>query len=614
MSDGSSKDTQEKNTSDASSLPSPYRLYGSDNPGAMITPVMLNGDNYNQWANEMLNALQAKRKVGFINGTLKKPNSDDPDFDNWIAVNSMIIGWIRAAIDPKVKSSVTFVNEASVLWSDLKQRFSVGNKVRIHQLKAQQAACRQEGQGVLEYYGKLCSLWEELDVYRPLPMCTCGAAKEIRKERDDDKVHQFIMGLDDSRFGSLCTSLIGLDPLPSIGEVYSKVVQEEQRLTSSRNCELQQDAVGFVARHAENGSHSDNQNPDSSILRNRLCSHCGRRGHDKKDCWQIVGFPEWWTERADRTDRGGSGRGRGRGGRNSNSGGRGRGQVTAAHATSSNFSAFPEFTQDQWKVLTQLIQEKSGSDKLSGKEKYGNVILDTGASHHMTGNFSLLQNIVSIPPCSVGFADGSRTFAMSMGVLPLSGRVSLTNVLYVPSLNCTLISVAKIVKQTNCFATFTDTICVLQDRFSRTLIGTGEERDGVYYLTDVATAKIHTVDTSSDQSLWHQRLGHPSFSVLSSLPMSLSTNKSSHSCDVCYRAKQTREVFPESINKSDDCFSLIHVDVWGPYRIPSSCGAVYFLTIVDDFLKICLDVLNVGKVRSSNNSYKFHCLCRKTVR
>ena len=379
-------------------------------------------------------------------------------------------------------------------------------------------------------------------------------------------------------------SLIGLDPLPSIGEVYSKVVQEEQQLNSSQNRELQQDAVGFVARHQ-----------DSSILRNRLCSHCGRRGHEKKDCWQIVGFPEWWNDRADRTDGGGSGRGIGRGGRNSNLGGRGRCEVTAAHTTSSNLSAFPEFTQDQWKVLTQLIQEKSGSYKFYCKEKYGDVILDTGASHHMTGKLSLLQNIVSIPPCSVGFADGSQTFAMNVSVFPLSGRVSLTNFLYVPSLNCTLISVAKIVKQTNCLATFTDAICVLQDCFSRTLIGTSEERDRVYYLRDVVTAKIHTVEASSDQSLWHQRFGNPSFSVLSSLPMSLSTNKSLHSCDVCYRAKQTREVFPDSINKSDDCFSLIHVDVWGPYSIPLSCGAVYFLTIVDDFSRSAWTYLMLEK-------------------
>ena len=71
--------------------------------------------------------------------------------------------------------------------------------------------------------------------------------------------------------------------------------------------------------------------------------------------------------------------------------------------------------------------------------------------------------------------------------------------------------------------------------------------------------------------------------MLSALPLFSSSSTSSRPCDVCFRAKQTREVFPDSINKSVDCFSLIHVDVWGPYRVPSSCGAVYFLTIVDDF-------------------------------
>lgn len=89
----------------------------------------------------MLNAPQAKRKIGFINGTVKLPPVDSSNYDSWVAVNSMVIGWIRASIDPKVKSSVTFVSDASQLWAGLKQRFSVGNKVRIHQLKAQLAQC-----------------------------------------------------------------------------------------------------------------------------------------------------------------------------------------------------------------------------------------------------------------------------------------------------------------------------------------------------------------------------------------------------------------------------------------------------------------------------------------
>ncbi|CAA7039178.1 unnamed protein product [Microthlaspi erraticum] len=132
---------------------SPYTLAASDNPGALITSVQLNGENYNEWSSELLNALQAKRKLGFIHGNLTKPAIGSPDLENWLTVNSMLVGWIRASIEPKVRSTVTYITDARLLWNELRERFSVGNKVRTHQIKSQLAACRQNGQLVLEYYG-----------------------------------------------------------------------------------------------------------------------------------------------------------------------------------------------------------------------------------------------------------------------------------------------------------------------------------------------------------------------------------------------------------------------------------------------------------------------------
>ena len=109
----------------------------------------------------------------------------------------------------------------------------------------------------------------------------------------------------------------------------------------------------------------------------------------------------------------------------------------------------------------------------------------------------------------------------------------------------------------------------------------------MYYFTDVMAARVHRVSApvvkSADQLRWHQRLGHPSSSVLSNLPIFSSTKLAAQSpCDTCFRVKQTREVFYDSINKSNECFALIHCDVWGPYRTRASSGVVYFLTIVDD--------------------------------
>lgn len=431
---------------------SPYSLFSSDNPGALITSIQLKGENYNEWSTEMMNALQAKRKAGFIDGTLKKPTEGHADLESWLSVNSMIVGWLRTSIEPKLRSTVTFITDAHKLWEHLKERFSVGNKVRVHQLMAKLASCRQDGQAVIDYYGRLAKMWEELQTYRPPPACTCDAASLYEKEREDERVHQFVMGLDESRFGHVVTAIIEADVLPDLGKVYNKIIREEDRLNSAKIREQQQEAVGFVSRRENNsgelGGGHDALPTSQYRGKDRNCSNCGRTGHEKSTCWQLIDYPEWFTERGGHGTRGAS-RGGGRGGAS-----RGRGQSNVAFATSANPGATaPELTAEQWRVITQILQEKSSgaSDKMSGKDM-GDVILETGASHHMTGDINLLINLEDISSCKIGFADGSTTVAKKKGVLPLSDRISLYDVLYVPDLNCSLISVSKLLRHSNCFA------------------------------------------------------------------------------------------------------------------------------------------------------------------
>ena len=178
-------------------VPSPYDLSSSDNPGVAISPVQLTGENYAEWSSELENALRAKRKSGFIDGTLTKPDEESSDLDTWNTVNSMIVGWIRTSISPKIRSTVTFTSDAHKLWEQLRQRFSIGNSVRAHQLRAELSACKQDGMSVLDYFGKLSARWEELLSYKPLPKCTCSAMAQITKEHEEGRVHQFLMGLDE---------------------------------------------------------------------------------------------------------------------------------------------------------------------------------------------------------------------------------------------------------------------------------------------------------------------------------------------------------------------------------------------------------------------------------
>ncbi|KAG7532447.1 Reverse transcriptase RNA-dependent DNA polymerase [Arabidopsis thaliana x Arabidopsis arenosa] len=87
---------------------SPYYLHPSDHPHHVLTPMLLNGDNYERWAKLTRNNLQAKRKLGFIDGTLTKPPSDSPDYPRWLQTNSMLVENMTSATNssPGITSPV----------------------------------------------------------------------------------------------------------------------------------------------------------------------------------------------------------------------------------------------------------------------------------------------------------------------------------------------------------------------------------------------------------------------------------------------------------------------------------------------------------------------------
>lgn len=70
------------------------------------------------------------------------------------------------------------------------------------------------------------------------------------------------------------------------------------------------------------------------------------------------------------------------------------------------------------------------------KYKLVKVIVDTGASHHMTGEVRILNDVKSIVPRPVKFADGSQVMATRSGALKLLQQLTLQDVLFVENLNC----------------------------------------------------------------------------------------------------------------------------------------------------------------------------------
>ncbi|ESQ34249.1 hypothetical protein EUTSA_v10009346mg, partial [Eutrema salsugineum] len=233
-------------------LVSPYYLHLSDNTGQVLTPILLNGSNYERWAKLMLNSLRTKRKIGFVDGTLKRPSDNSDEAEKWDMVNSMIIGWIYSGIESKLCPSISLVDSAKAMWNSLQRRFSVSDDTRLHQLHGDIAACKQNGDSVEVYFGRIKVLWDDLaDLNKGFQCCCksfdCSSMVAYEKNQEKMRVHQFLMGLDTSRFGTARSNLLSRQLDLNLDSVYSQIIQEERHLSVMRSNEERIPVVGLSA-------------------------------------------------------------------------------------------------------------------------------------------------------------------------------------------------------------------------------------------------------------------------------------------------------------------------------------------------------------------------------
>jgi len=76
------------------SFDNPLVLHSSDHPGLTIVSHILDGTNYNSWSIAMKISLDAKNKLGLVDGSLLRPSEDDLSFRIWSRCNSMVKSWI----------------------------------------------------------------------------------------------------------------------------------------------------------------------------------------------------------------------------------------------------------------------------------------------------------------------------------------------------------------------------------------------------------------------------------------------------------------------------------------------------------------------------------------
>ncbi|XP_071920664.1 uncharacterized protein [Coffea arabica] len=417
-----------------------------------ITTIRLNGDNFLRWSQAVRMYIRGHGKMGYLTGETKAPICTDLAYATWDAENSMVMTWL--------------VN--SMLFN--------GTRVM----------------------GKYQS--DDLDLFNSYEWKSTEDFQHHKKTVEDSRIFKFLAGLN-VEFDEVRGRIIGRQPLPSIGEVFSEVRREESR----RNVMLGKKGPGIavegsaleVASSFKTSTYQRRTGEKSSEKSQVWCDYCNKTRHTRDTCWKLHGKPPNWKNK---------------GGEKS-----GRGLPTANEA-----DAGP-FTKEQMEHLLMLLKSSSTSSDfpnasmahtgIGSKALFNSFlsnsstfptpwIIDSGASDHMTNSFKLFQ---SYTPCSgnkkIKVADGGFSPVAGKGSIHISKNVNLKSVLHVPKLASNLLSVSKLTKDSNCLAIFDESHCAFQDKNSRMTIGRARMINGLYCLEDNSPSAQIAQESSSNISV-----------------------------------------------------------------------------------------------------------------
>ncbi|GJS43065.1 ribonuclease H-like domain-containing protein [Tanacetum coccineum] len=175
----------------------------------------------------------------------------------------------------------------------------------------------------------------------------------------------------------------------------------------------------------------------------------------------------------------------------------------------------------------------------------------------MTYTDKELDNVLDISylKIKVGHSNRTAAYISKIGNLILSNGLPLYDVMVIPEYCITLISVHKLIKENKVIVAFDDNRCYFlnQDLNLKNVLGIGEQCEGLYYYNDKGIK-------SNSSTLRFQ-----------------------------------------CMHLADWHTGLVHLQTHGPYKVTSSEGFRFFLTVVDDYTKAVWLYLIKSKDEISND-------------
>jgi hypothetical protein len=307
----------------------------------------------------------------------------------------LVQSWIMNSVSDSIAQSIVFMENALDVWLDLKERFAQADLVGVAELQQEMSALKQDSRSVTEFYSELKLLREELEIYLPMPncscrnRCTCEAMRTARANHHILHVIRFLTGLNDN-FSVVKSQILLMDPLPPMNKVFSLVLQHERQ----GNHHITEQSKALL-----NAARSKGSFPQRSAT--RVCTFCGKDNHTVENCFKKHGLPPHLRKPSA-----------------SNAALEGGIDESSAGALENAATHASMITQEQALQLISLLQHSFPSqDSNASSNQVGSVgltghtsvnqgmvsnsfqsysvgkwIIDSGASHHMCSSIQLFHS------------------------------------------------------------------------------------------------------------------------------------------------------------------------------------------------------------------------------
>ncbi|KAG7559402.1 Ribonuclease H-like superfamily [Arabidopsis thaliana x Arabidopsis arenosa] len=534
-------------------------------------PVTLKGGNYLLWARTMKTILCGR---GFWPHIIKSEAPRETttneegleivlvDEDKWFQEDQMVLSVLQNSLEASILEGYSYCETPKDLWETLQNVF--GNQSNLSRVFEIKKAINELTQGDMEFtqhFGKFRSLWAELEMLRPNTLDPAV----INERREQDKVFGLLFTLNPG-YNDLIKHLLRADKLQNLEEVCSQIQKEQGSLG------LFGSKGELVSGNSSELASANRGNFNTNRGKAPWCDHCKKSGHAKEKCWIL--HPHLRPAR--REPRANHATGENLGGQEQ--------AGTSSQALGGNGAAMMASSdlvrRSDLDALIKALKESSGNayHALSSLKP---LIVDSGASHHMISDSKLMKNIEPALG-NVIIANGDKIPVKGLGDLELFSKKS--KAFYMPTFTSNLLSVKRATTDLNCYAIFGPNDVHFQDIETSRVLGHGGTKDGLYVLEDTKlstplASHFSSVLVNANNAIWHARLGHPHSRALGLLLPSISFKNDE--CEACILGKHCKSVFPKSNTIYENCFDLVHSDVWTSPCL-SRENQKYFVTFIDE--------------------------------